>query len=78
MEYVVVIGLALILAYVIVAAWGYREPKAYCRHCGKEITFVAWVPVSENESRAVWSHIKTGWSNCQPWRSPGTVAEVRK
>ena len=78
MEYVFVLGLVLIVAYLVLSAWSYREPRAYCRHCGREITFVCWVPTSDTESRAVWSHVKTGWSNCQPWRSPGTVAEVRK
>ena len=78
MKYLFLSIFVLVAIYVVLLAWSYREPAAFCRHCGREITFVAWIPNDEGTSRALWAHVKTGWTNCQAWRSPGTVAEVRK
>jgi hypothetical protein len=78
MRYVFVVLFILIAIYVGLLFWSYREPAAYCRHCAREITFVAWIPNDDGTSNELWAHVKSGMTQCPPWKSPSTVAEVRK
>jgi hypothetical protein len=77
MRYVLVVLFVLIAIYVGLLFWSYREPAAHCRNCAREITFVAWIPNDDGTSNPLWAHVKTGSTQCPPWISPTTVAEVR-
>ena len=79
MFFICLFAMAAICLYIAAGLFMTREPRAYCRHCRGQIRFVAFVPTDDGQSSTpVWAHIKTGWSNCQPWRSANTVAELRK